>query len=160
MSTSVSLSILSGIFITGEIVTYEYITKKHPELNKDALVWIYRLGSVLFISLYMLYKTRNADYKVSLKQSMTNSSLSGWFLLLSLLSTISILLFFKSLDMTEGSKGIPVTIRSIYIPLTFAASIMFVNRGNWSRYTWRTYVGMFGIVASVMMIIWGHSVIA
>ena len=161
MLESVTLSILSGIFVSFEIVVYEYITKNNPDLNTDALVWIYRLGSVFFLTLFIIYMMRKEEYRVNLKDAFRSDKKVGWYILLSLLATGSIITFFKSIDAVgEESAGIPVAIRSLYIPLAFVLSVMLVKKGKWSIYSWPTYAGMVGLIGSVSLIVYGSTKIA
>lgn len=158
MLESVILSIISGIFVSAEIVTYEHITKKYPSINGDTLVWIYRILSVFFITIFLCFMMlRKQDYKEEVYATFDNKYV-WWYLLLSFLSAISIICFFRSITSAgESSAGIPVTIRSIYIPLAFVLSILLVKKGKWSKYSWPTYIGMGGIIISVGLVIYGST---
>lgn len=160
MFTSILLAIASGIFVSFEIVVYEYITKNNQDINTDALVWIYRLGSIIFISIFIIYRMLVSDeeYKNSLKDTFKFDEKTGWYVLLSALAAASIITFFRSIDaVEEESAGIPVAVRSLYIPLAFVLSVLLVKRGKWSIYSWPTYAGMVGVVGSVGLIIYGSS---
>jgi len=158
MLESITLSILSGILVSFEIVIYEYVTKNNPDLNTDALVWIYRLGSVLFLTFFLIYMMRKESYRISLKDALKSDTYLGWYILLSFLSASSIILFFRSINAAgDDSAGIPVTIRSVYIPLAFVLSVTFVKKGKWSKYSWPTYAGMVGVVGSVGLIVYGST---
>jgi hypothetical protein len=157
MLESIAYSIISGITVSAEIVVYEYITSNDKNLNSELLVWIYRIGSILFISLFLIYMIhKNPMFKDTTLKTLRNNTYIGWYILLSLLSAIGIISFFRSIDKAGStSAGVPVSIRSLYIPLTFILSVIIVRNGNWGRYSKHTYIGLTGLSLSLCLILYG-----
>lgn len=154
---SSTLAVISGVAVTGEIIVFKYLTNKYDNINVDVLAWAYRIGSIFFISSYLIYETarRNGSYVDNAIDTLEMNKNTLWIILLSFLSGISIVTFFRSIDSARNA-GTPVAIRSLYIPLTFLG-VTFLITKNWSDITAWTYTGMSIIAIGIVLITYGST---
>ena len=150
-----ALAILSGIMVSAEIVIFNFLQRKHPDASVDILAWLYRVGSIFFMSLYLIYESRQdngIESPASVKALNLGSSI-WWVILMSLVSAISIVTFFRSV---AGAKhaGAPVAIRSLYIPVTFFAAVLLLTH-DWGNVNWKVYAGMGIITIGIISIVLG-----
>lgn len=154
---SILLSIGSAIFVSFEIVVYKHIINKYQDANPDMIMWIYRLGSVFFISLFLIWELFRKDkkYKESAFGTLHMNKTIGWLILISLLSALSIVMFFRAVNVTSNA-GLPTAIRSFYIPLTFLLATWLITK-DWKEIAPWTYIGEFLIVVAIGFIIYGST---
>lgn len=145
--SAIALSIASGVIISAEILVYKHLVSKYDDINPDMVMWIYRLGSMFFISLFLMWEInrRDPEYDEKAIQTLHMRRNFWWFVLLSALSGVGIVLFFRAVSISKKTGSV-TAVRSIYIPLTFVGALIFIN------HDWRDVKGMTWLGITLMCI--------
>lgn len=154
IGNGIALSISSAIFLSIELIIFKHLSKKNKgKMDDVALLWFFRFGSMLFISLYLLYEIWIKGEKPLVNINVDTEL--GWIVILSLVSALAIIMFFKSIQYFNNI-GIPKAIRSISIPLTFIFSIIIIDKMKWKGISPWVWVGMGLLTCGVGCLIYGE----
>lgn len=166
-SSVVFLSIISAIFITAEILIYKHIGRVYPGTNGDMVMWMYRMGSMLFISIFIFWELfkhdiddlsigdlRSTYYRKALA-TLEIKNVIWWIILMSICSAAGVVAFYRAVNGAHN-PGLPTSIRSIYIPLTFFMGTLLMTK-DWGQVHVATYIGVSLIVVAIGFIIYGSA---
>lgn len=156
----VFLSLMSAVLVAAEVITYKYLQNKYPQVNGDMVVWTYRMGSLLFLSAFIFWElySNGSEYYKKAVETLEIKEIFWWLVLLSLCSALGIILYYRAVNRSKH-PGMPTSIRSLYIPLTFLGATILITQ-DWKEISWATYLGNSLIVVAVALNIYGSTQIA
>ena len=148
------LVIISAITVTIELLLFKHVLKKYPETSTDMIVWLYRIVSIGFISLYLVWQFYNSKDKSEYMAQTLYMDRTGWLIIImGFFSALSIVAYFQAIEKAPH-VGLPVAIRAAYIPLTFIGGFLFLG-DKWSNTHLITKVGMAVITAGIVLVGYG-----
>lgn len=156
MGSWLPLAAISGVALAIEVLLLKSIKNKYCDVSMDLIAWIYRIFSVGFISIFLIYKFYSAACERN-RLSTQNPGIKNsiWKIgLMGLASATSIICYYRAVGLTPN-VGLPPSVVSMYIPLAFIGGFVFLKEDP-KKVRWETYTGMSLLVVSICLIAYGN----